>query len=221
MSWGIIPPEIKHDEFYNLILSIVKQNEIQTILEIGASSGDGSTEAFVLGKQGKPTKLFSIEVCKERYDVLKQRYADDPYFFPYNVSSVPLSVFPEKQEIAHFMQTCPTSTLAHWPIPTVMEWYDKDVQYIQDHPTMVQSGIDQIKKDHGIHRFDLVLIDGSEFTGKPELDAVYGAKFILLDDINAYKNWTNHRRLCHDPMYRLLVENNYLRNGFSIFVRNI
>jgi hypothetical protein len=222
IKWDIIGPEIKNDDFYNLLVGIISGgNGIKTILEIGASSGDGSTEALMIGKNrsnNKDIQLFSIEVCTERFDRLKERYAEDPNFFPYNVSSVPLSSFPDFNEVAHFMTHYKTSSLAPWPIQTVKEWYDKDKEYIATN-NIYQNGIELIKQKHSIQHFDCVLIDGSEFTGKPELDLVYGAKFILLDDIRAYKNWCNHNRLRADPMYNLLLENNLVRNGFSLFVR--
>ena len=84
--WNIIPAEIKYDNFYNYIIQLISNsNDIKTILEVGASSGDGSTEAFMKGKQNKEIKLFSIEVCTERYELLKKRYINDNNFFPYNV----------------------------------------------------------------------------------------------------------------------------------------
>ncbi len=46
---NIIPPEIKNDAFYHTIYRLAKTEAISTILEIGSSSGEGSTEAFVLG----------------------------------------------------------------------------------------------------------------------------------------------------------------------------
>lgn len=67
--------------------------------------------------------------------------------------------------------------------------------------------------------FDLVLIDGSEFTGTAEMNDIYGAKIICLDDINAYKCYEARQRLLNDSAYELLAENRLLRNGFSIFYR--
>jgi hypothetical protein len=217
LKWSIIPPEIKDDMFSLMIINILRERDIQTILEIGASSGDGSTEAIMAGKQGKNSKLFSIEVCTERFELLKERYKHDSNFFPYNVSSVSLDKFPTKAEVQFFIKTNPLSTLSPWPIQTILEWYDKDKEYIEKNK-IPENGIALIKKEHEINVFDFVLIDGSEFLGKPELDEVYGAKFILLDDIRAFKNWANHRRLYNDPNYMLLLENNMLRNGFSIFM---
>ncbi|MBW2169777.1 MAG: tetratricopeptide repeat protein, partial [Deltaproteobacteria bacterium] len=64
-----------------------------------------------------------------------------------------------------------------------------------------------------------VLIDGSEFTGKAELDEVYGAKIIMLDDINGYKNYHNYQRLVADKTYELIAENWQVRNGYAAFRR--
>ena len=79
--------------------------------------------------------------------------------------------------------------------------------------------LQKIKQENNIELFDLVLIDGSEFTGNAELDEVYGAKFICLDDINTFKNYKNHHELLSDLNYELVVENSSVRNGFSIFRR--
>jgi hypothetical protein len=41
----------------------------------------------------------------------------------------------------------------------------------------------------------MVLIDGSEFTGIKEFEYIYGAKYILLDDIKGYKNYENDNNI--------------------------
>jgi len=83
----------------------------------------------------------------------------------------------------------------------------------------VQNGIQTIKEQYEINTFDLVLIDGSEFTGEAELNEVYGSKVIILDDANSYKNYTAHHRLINDENYELIRKNFSLRNGYSIFKR--
>ena len=47
----IIPPEILNDSFYQAIQILAADESIQTILEIGSSAGDGSTQGFVEGIQ--------------------------------------------------------------------------------------------------------------------------------------------------------------------------
>ena len=82
----------------------------------------------------------------------------------------------------------------------------------------VETGaIERIKREHNVTDFDLVLIDGSEFTGDVEFDKIYGAKIILLDDITTFKNFSVHKRLLQDPHYELIAENQTLRNGYSAF----
>ena len=76
-----------------------------------------------------------------------------------------------------------------------------------------------MRAQHGIEIFDAVLIDGSEFTGRAELDEIYGARFVLLDDTLTFKNWENARRLLADPAYRLVRADPATRNGFAVFER--
>jgi hypothetical protein len=220
IKWNIISPEIKYDLFYNNIIELIsKSDDITNILEIGASSGDGSTEAFIIGKKNKNIKLFSIEVCTERFDLLKNRYIDDNNFYPYNISSVSLIDFPSKEDIIEFHNTI-NSILSNTNINTILSWYDNDISYIKIN-NIEENGIDKIKEEYNIKYFDCVLIDGSEFTGKAEYDKIYGAKYILLDDINAYKNYYTHILLKNDNNYICLCENYQVRNGFSIFKKNI
>jgi hypothetical protein len=44
---SIIPPEIINDRLYSAIPNLARSAEIDTVLEIGSSSGVGSTDAFV------------------------------------------------------------------------------------------------------------------------------------------------------------------------------
>ena len=76
-----------------------------------------------------------------------------------------------------------------------------------------------IKEENGIETFDMALIDGSEFTGEMDLHYVMGAKYILLDDINAYKCYYANQILKKSKHYECLVENLAVRNGFSIYRR--
>ncbi len=213
----VIPPEIKNDEFYFLIQKLAREENIRTVLEIGSSAGGGSTEAFVTGLDGNGNhpRLYCMEVSKPRFTALRERYADKGFVSCYNVSSVPLSKFPSETEVSKFYAAT-TTALNSYPLERVISWLRQDIDYLQSSgvPT---DGIERIKRENNIELFDMVLIDGSEFTGKAELDEVYGAKFILLDDINGFKNHRNRRRLLADPTYVLLQENWNVRNGYSVF----
>jgi hypothetical protein len=214
----LIPAEIKNDEFYYLLQFIVEQPEVRTVLEIGASSGEGSTEAFVTAMRGQPPgskQLYTMEVSKVRYAALKQRYAADPFVHAYNLSSVTVSDFPSIEEVTAFWKSR-FQRLGGLPLDVLLGWRQQDIDYILDSgvPT---DGIRTIQRETGIAVFDAVLIDGSEFTGQAELERVYGATYLCLDDSNVFKNCDNYRRLATDTRYALVAENPVLRNGYAVF----
>jgi hypothetical protein len=213
----LIPAEIKHDPFYRAICKLARGADVKTVLEIGSSAGEGSTEAFVKGLRQNPNGplLFCMEVSRPRFTALCRRYAKDPFVRCYNVSSVAVDEFPDRDEVAGFYRGTRTNLNA-FPLERVLGWLDQDIEYVRE-SGVAGDGIDLIKRENGIDCFDVVLIDGSEFTGKIELEKVYGAKYLLLDDINTYKNYDNFRRLSADPAYCLLANSYSVRNGFAIF----
>ncbi|MCE1226831.1 MAG: glycosyltransferase family 4 protein [Geobacteraceae bacterium] len=215
----IIPPEIRNDEFYELLKSVTAREPLLTVLEIGASSGEGSTAALVSGLKinaGRP-RLFCLEASRQRFAQLEKRYAGEPFVHCFNASSVGLDGFPSEAQLSDFYLTKRTN-LNHYPLELVKEWLRNDIGYISSNAIPI-NGIASIKSDFGIDCFDLVLIDGSEFTGAAELDQVIGAEWIALDDINAYKNNESYYRLMADPDYLLVAENWQLRNGYALFRR--
>lgn len=213
----IIPPEIKDDEFYHLIIELAGTQKVSTILEIGSSAGGGSTEAFVVAMEKNPAKpsLYCMEVSQPRFKELKRRYADKEFVRCYNTSSVSRGKFASPAEVAAFYHSIPTNLNAY-PLPQVLGWLEQDIAHLQS-SGLDEDGIAAIARENGISHFDMVLIDGSEFTGKSELDEVYGARWILLDDINAFKNFANYQRLRNDPSYEIYRENWHLRNGYAVF----
>jgi radical SAM superfamily enzyme YgiQ (UPF0313 family)/glycosyltransferase involved in cell wall biosynthesis/predicted O-methyltransferase YrrM len=215
---SLIAPEIRDDEFYNLIMALVESCDgTSGILEIGSSAGGGSTEAFVSALERRSGKmpLYCMEVSQPRFRELSNRYADRPYVKCYNTSSVSLARFASAAEVQNFYGSNRTN-LNLYPLPQVLGWLDQDREYISK-SGCDEDGIRRIRRENNIDRFDIVLIDGSEFTGKPELDDVYGATWILLDDINIFKNFENYQRLRNDPQYELYQENWQLRNGYAVF----
>ncbi len=213
----IIPGEVKDNAFADAIYRLAKSENIQTILEIGSSSGEGSTEAFVRGISENPCNpiLFCIELSKSRYTALKKQYENNALVKCYNVSSIPLESFPTENDVVSFYTTTKIA-LQKGDLPLICGWLQEDIAYVEgcDVPT---NGIELIKKENGINYFDLVLIDGSEFTGSAEFKLIYGANFILLDDINTFKNYNNYQVLLKDPAYMLMEQNFVLRNGYAIF----
>ncbi|GAX41100.1 group 1 glycosyl transferase [Tolypothrix sp. NIES-4075] len=216
---NLIFPEIKNDDFYNIIQEIARKEDIKTILEIGSSSGEGSTEALVKGIRENANKpiLFCMEVSQTRFSELKKNYANDSFVKCYNFSSVALENFPDSNKVSNFYNTTKTN-LNYYRLEEILDWLKEDIEYLKK-SGVAQNGIQKIKEQNNIEYFDVVLIDGSEFTGLSELDEVYGAKYILLDDINAFKNYHSHQKLLKDKNYELVTQNFYLYNGYSVFQR--
>jgi hypothetical protein len=215
----LIPAEITDDAFARLIEDVASTAGVHEILEIGSSTGEGSTAAWVRGALRNPVlpRLHCIEVSVERHAALVKHWSDRSFVHCYNVSSVPVERFPSPSEIEQFYREVP-SRLRDFDLETVLGWRQQDVDYLRDH-SLSSPGIAEIKERHGIDTFDAVLIDGSEFTGSAELDEVYGARFLLLDDTQTFKNWANTRRLESDRDYRLLHADPSVRNGFAVFER--
>ncbi len=99
------------------------------------------------------------------------------------MSSIPYESFPQENEIRAFIKSTRTN-LDQYGVERVVGWLKQDLEYVQS-SDVPKNGIELIKRENNIKDFDMVLIDGSEFTGMAELTLVYGARFILLDDINA------------------------------------
>jgi hypothetical protein len=215
----LIAPEIRRDRFARAIEAIGATEGVRHILEIGASAGEGSTEAWVRGALRNPQRptLHCIEVSIPRFAALVERWRAYDFVRCYNLSSVPVERFPDEEEVALFHREV-RSKLRNVRLEKVLGWLRQDIAYLREHD-LSTDGIRRIRAQHGIATFDAVLIDGSEFTGKAELEETYGARFLLLDDIRSFKNWETYRRLKDDPAYRLVTRSRWTRNGFAVFER--
>lgn len=216
----VIKPEIISGEFFEELYEIASRLEVKNILEIGSSSGDGSTKALVhaLGK-GKDKRLFCLEVSEPRYHELTANLKPYETAFPIRKSSVNSSNFPTKKEIKKFYEINKT-LFNQYPLWEINHWLSQDKKHLKKELSKdpeFEDGIEYIKKEFQIDYFDLVLIDGSEFLGFSEFCKIDGATYILLDDVNTFKNYRTYHELSQRNDYELLKVNLELRNGFAIF----
>ena len=121
----IIKPEIFQDDFYNVIHSLAKREDLKTFLEIGSSSGGGSTDAFVKAIRNRPdsngVRLFCMELSEPRFKQLSEAYKLDEFVNCYNISSVTLDAFPSEEEVVYFYKNVRTK-LRRYPQNSVLEW---------------------------------------------------------------------------------------------------
>jgi hypothetical protein len=190
------------------------------MIEIGSSSGEGSTSAIIKGLKAKREwNLHLLEVDPLRFESLRRKFNRASGVFIHRYSSVSISKYPAAEDVIRFYESVPTN-LNRWPIGTILHWLEQDKKKLLESNLAELDGIDRVKKDFGIENFDFALIDGSEFTGFADLQSVLGSTYILLDDINAFKCNQAYKALLADPRYLLEYENWELRNGFAIFAKS-
>jgi hypothetical protein len=216
---NIIPPEIAGDSFHAAISWLSEHEDLHTVLEIGSSAGGGSTTAFVDGLRRNPNRpiLYCMELSMPRFEQLRRAYAGLDFVRCYNASSVSAEKFPTEKQVTAFYSSR-RSPLNRWPLERVLGWLRQDIDYVAKSGAP-QNGIQLIKAERAIDSFDMVLIDGSEFTGAAELEEIYGATIICLDDTQTFKNFCSRFRLTGDQAYELIIDDSSLRNGFSVFCR--
>lgn len=214
-------PEIYNDELFFKIVDLVGDRRPAHILEIGSGAGRGSTQAFIKGSQYSmnPVRLYCIEAHKDRYAKLKELENTHRTLFAYNVSSVSVGDYMTDVEVEDFYNTHEDmQNIRKFPLEEIKRWRNDEISYIVKNDTK-QNGIEIIMAEHKLSKFDMVLIDGSPFTGGAELRAVYGAGIIILDDTVDIKNCGACEQLRADPAYGLIAENPELRNGYAVFGR--
>ena len=215
----VIPGEISKDPFSDLIKNLSSLNSVKTIIEIGSSSGEGSTKSFVESiknrKDVDEVTFFCLELSDPRFKKL-QKYLK-PYKFAnaFNLSSVDIESFPGEKEVELFYKERKTA-LNKTKLSEVLRWRQQDIEYISSTGRNI-CGLEAIKLSKKINNFDLCLIDGSEFTGKAELNILIGANYILLDDTETFKCREAFEILDKSHDYQLIEHQPLIRNGFAAF----
>jgi hypothetical protein len=110
------------------------------------------------------------------------------------------------------------TALNSFPLEHVLGWRREELDYLRRSGVPVD-GIEHLRREHAVEHFDAVVLDGSEFTARAELELVYGARWLLLDDVNSFKNHANCVALLADPGYELVAANPALRHGYAVFRR--
>ena len=126
----VIQPEILNDSLYQKIQEIASNPIIRDILEIGSSSGIGSTKAFYEGmKSNSQARLFCLEISKPRFKELLLEYYLFNNVHCFNMSSVSLLDFLTGEEVFDFCVNNPSHLSGHF-VDELLRWLLQDLEYI-------------------------------------------------------------------------------------------
>lgn len=216
LTRGAESGEIRDDALAERLEAVAADPSIRTILEIGSATGAGSTAALVRGlRRNAGARVVCLEALPERFRELAHHYRDETGVIAINASSVGPDGFATEAEVRGFHAALKTA-LSRYRLDEVLRWREADLALLRN-GTVPTNGIERARESAGVDVFDAVLIDGSEFTGRAELDAVIGARVVVLDDVGSLKNHFNCQRLLADPRYELVDADPNLRNGYAVF----
>lgn len=218
MGPATVNPEIVGDNLAELIAWHAERAR-GPMLEIGSGSGRGSTLAFVRGmaRAARPQPLHCIEIDHGRAEDVRALYRGIDNVTVHWACSVSPADYPLWDEVQAWMDAHPSPLDAHGKA-AVLTWLLSDLDYLRTSGVRINA-IAGIKRGLALEHFDVVLIDGCEFTGGAELAQVIGARVIFLDDVATFKCHGARAQLLADPRYSLAGQDLARRHGWSCFVR--
>jgi hypothetical protein len=209
----VMPAEITlHDEFGQAIRSVICAAGYESVLEIGSFDGLGSTQVFIeaLGHAQSP-RMICLETDEERFAALVKNVAHASWVVPLRQPSISLGSF-TPEEFERDVWESPHNHL-RYPHEAVRGWWEETLGcYHESVPGFLEVSIE---------KFDVVLVDGDEFSGYDDYRlAKDRCRCLMLDDVHhAYKCARAHHELKHSPEWRLVWESDRVRNGAAIWVR--
>lgn len=218
------PEIVKGDPLYEAIVRVVVEEDPRHVLEIGSANGLGSTQAFIEGAaklkaEGVPLPtIYCLEAHPKRFNELVMNTGKYEPIERYNYCSVPVKEYLTESDIDGFYETHGhgLNIIRHHSRDTVKGWLREELEMIRK-ANIEEDGIEAIKQCRDIYAFDIVLIDGSAFTGAAEFDRVHGAKWIILDDVADIKCFDVHAWLLASEEYRCVEVDLDYRNGYAVW----
>lgn len=197
--------QICNDIFSIKIKEIAKDPNNLTFLEIGTWNGLGSTKQFIdsLKERNDDYVFYSLEANAEKSNDAKQLYLSDK-----KVKILNEVIFNEQPDNFYeiFPQVRDNELFNRWHSVDLINM--KKCNLFLD-----RNDLPEI--------FDVVLLDGGEFTTYFEFQILKNrCKYLLLDDTNVTKCIKIVEEIKSEPnKWQILEENNYTRNGFMICKR--
>lgn len=188
-----------------IIYEFVLRDDINTVVEIGTWNGWGSTECIrkaIIESNKSDYSVYSLEINSEMY---KQAISRE---FPKNFNILLGKIIEESDLNWMNWDQYFNSPEGWYHAGNKREWLIEDINNLRK----VNNVIETIPS-----YFDLLILDGGEFTTYPEyLKIGERSKFIILDDTNELKCRKVRSEILNDKKYSVIIDDLYERNGILV-----
>lgn len=190
--------QICNDGFSAEITKYASDSNNKTFLEVGTWNGLGSTRAFARGFQNRDDYVFySLECNKDKCEDAAKLYKNSKIHILNEV------IWNEEPEDFYtiFPQALSNKTYKQWNEVDLINM--KRCNLFLNRPDLPEI-------------FDVVLLDGGEFTTYHDFQALKNrCKILMLDDINVDKCKLIVQEIESDPSWTIIKKDN-VRNGYLI-----
>lgn len=194
--------QINSGRFSEIIKDFAKNEDNKTFLEIGTWNGMGSTKQFIdeLVIRLDDYVFYSLECNVEKSLYARRLYSNLTKV--YILNEVLFNNEPEN--FYDIFPQCQTNK-------TFKEWHKIDMENMKKCDLFLE-------RDNLPKVFDVILLDGGEFTTYFEFQLIKDkTKYLLLDDINVAKCTKIVQEIKSDPeKWKIIEENITERNGFLV-----
>jgi hypothetical protein len=190
----------------NLIYDLTRREDVNTIVEIGTWNGEGSTMCVIKSLMDLKIKkeFISLELYPDMYEkanLFLSKYKDYVTLLNGRIIEYEDAFWFDHNSI-NFMSD------EHARL-----YYKKDLVYLK-------TTIDVFEKIP--EKIDLLILDGGEYTTYPEWVKLKDrTKIVVLDDSKILKCSKIRQEILDSGNYQILYDNLNVRNGFSVFEKNI
>jgi len=194
--------QINDGDFANRINEFAKDLNNTTFLEIGTWNGLGSTKQFVdeLIMRHDDYEFYSLECNSEKCNSARNLYVNLDKVFVLNE----VIYNEDPKNFYEIFPQCQTDVM-------FKKWHEVDMENMKRCKLFLE-------RDNLPEIFDVVLLDGGEFTTYFDFQELKDkCKYLLLDDINVAKCTKIVEEIKSQPeKWEIIEENITIRNGFII-----
>jgi hypothetical protein len=203
-----VPGQInQQSELGSILYSLMTQGTPKKWLEIGTWTGNGTTLCVLNGMAARDStegvEFWSYEADPDMYKIAKKNLENNPFYgtnFTLVKGRIPCAELFMKP---HEVPASEKKLGNHYEL-----YYEKEKILYETCAQVTPTFNPQV-----------VILDGGEFSGMMDWKGVpkEELEYVILDDINCFKNRAVYKEILTTPHWELFKENHSERNGWAIF----